>query len=652
MKLTRFRVRNYKSILDSGWVRISDITCLVGKNESGKTSLLQALNALNPIRDQDSTFSVTDDYPRTLVGDYQADIEADARKHDVVIEAIFGLDESEIAAVSEQFGPLALRETECTLTKNYANEKFFYLNFDELEAIRHLTQALPPPIKLRAERAASARDLLAVIKDYLEDPEVRRILTLAAEAAPTSFSQYAFNRHIAPNTPKFMYFDEFYQLTGLENLEALKARRDGGELKPSDYPLIGLLELARLDLDKISRQNRTQELKNRLEAAGVYLSKSLLPFWSQNRHLQMRFDVRPAMPEDPPEMRHGANIWSEVYDTRRFASTALGARSRGFVWFFSFVAWYSKIQREYANVIILLDEPGQTLHGRAQADLLRYFEQQLKKDHQLLYTTHSPYMVDARHLERVRIVQDLSTEVDDPPPGAEGTKVLEDIFEATQDSLLPLKGALAQESQQNGLVGPANLLVESPTDVLILEAMSRTLERERRIGLDERWTLTPVGGASRLPLFVRLSAERGVTTIAALHDLKGADPDAMERLHRSRALAKSHVRAYADYTGGGEADVEDLFEPAVYLELVNAEYGRLWGAPLREHQLSSRAARIRERLDGYFSSAPMKANPIDRGRLARRLFDDLDSFAPRLSPQSKARFEAAFRDLNSLLPAR
>jgi AAA15 family ATPase/GTPase len=49
MKLTQFHVQEYKSIQDSNPIQTGDITCLAGKNESGKTSLLQALYKLNPV---------------------------------------------------------------------------------------------------------------------------------------------------------------------------------------------------------------------------------------------------------------------------------------------------------------------------------------------------------------------------------------------------------------------------------------------------------------------------------------------------------------------------------------------------------------------------------------------------------------------------
>ena len=103
----------------------------------------------------------------------------------------------------------------------------------------------------------------------------------------------------------------------------------------------------------------------------------------------MRFDVRDAKPEDPEGMRGGINVWGEVYDAVHWASTPLGSRSRGFIWFFSFLAWYEDIKRQKRNVLLLLDEPGLSLHGRAQSDLLRYFDKELVM-HQLIYSTHSP----------------------------------------------------------------------------------------------------------------------------------------------------------------------------------------------------------------------------------------------------------------------
>lgn len=244
-----------------------------------------------------------------------------------------------------------------------------------------------------------------------------------------------------------------------------------------------MIELARLDLDKVIAPKRTQELKNKLESAVNRLTKKILDYWSQNKHLQMRFDIRPACPEDPLEMRAGTNIWGEVYDTRHCVSTGLGSRSRGFVWFFSFIAWYSQIQKNQDNVILLLDEPGLALHGKAQGDLLRYFEQELKPNHQVIYSTHSTFMVEPNHFERVRIVQDKSIDEESLPREKQGTKVIDNIFEASNDSIFPLHGALGYDIHQTLFVGANNLLVEGASDILYIQAMSALLEREEREGL-------------------------------------------------------------------------------------------------------------------------------------------------------------------------
>lgn len=286
----------------------------------------------------------------------------------------------------------------------------------------------------------------------------------------------------------------------------------------------------------------------------------------------MRFDVRPALAGDPEDMRSGINIWGEVYDTRHLVSTGLGTRSRGFVWFFSFVAWYSQVKRRGQNVILLLDEPGLTLHGRAQGDLLRYFEQELSDNHQVIYSTHSPFMVDPLHFERVRIVQDLSIDKDDLPRDKQGTKVTRDILEATDDSLFPLQGALGYDIHQTLFIGPNSLLVEGAADILFVQAMSVLLLREGKEGLSDKWTLTPVGGSGRIPTYVRLLTGQKGMKVATLIDIQQNDRATVEGLYRDKLLKKANVRTFAEYTGAKEADIEDMFEPDFYLSLVNSEY--------------------------------------------------------------------------------
>jgi hypothetical protein len=409
---------------------------LVGKNEAGKTALLKALYRLNPIADVDVNFDVTDDYPRKEVTDYKHEVESGSRAPATVIEAQFELDDDDAKAVTDVFGEAALTSRHFTYSKNYDNKRTYRWNFDEQAARNHLADTASLPDTIR-EQLRAARDW-TVFSTALDAPEstaeVVRLKELLGKFGGERASMYAFGI-LASRIPKFLYFNEYYQLTGHENIPALIQRNNDKRLEPSDYPLLGLINLARIKLDDLLNVKRTLELTNTLEGAGNHLSRQILRYWSQNKHLQMKFDVREPKPEDPPHMRAGVNIWGKVYDSVHWATTELGSRSRGFVWFFSFLAWYEDVKRRGENLILLLDEPGLSLHGMAQTDLLRYMEHELKPHHQVIYTTHSPFMVDPDHFDRVRIVQDKSIDVNEPLPKEEdGTKVLTDVFDALRRS--------------------------------------------------------------------------------------------------------------------------------------------------------------------------------------------------------------------------
>ncbi len=401
-------------------------------------------------------------------------------------------------------------------------------------------------------------------------------------------------------------------------------------------------------------------MKNRLEGAGNHLTRQIVRYWSQNKHLQLRFDVRQARRDDPEGMREGTNLWSEVYDSKHMVTTELGSRSRGFVWFFSFLSWYGDVQREKQNVVILLDEPGLSLHPRAQEDLLRYFESEVKGHHQLIYSTHSPFMVDAKRFDRVRIVQDLGIDSDEPLEAeAGGTRVLADLTEASTDSLSPIEGALGHDLAQSIFTAPNTLAVDGVADVFYLEAMSALLTEKGRPGLSKLWSVTPAGGAGKLPAFAALSSLRDprkgdrqrqeARNIAVLMDLQNADPHAVESLFKKKLLAKNRVLTFADFTWGREADIEDMFDVDFYLRLVNEDYRLHETSPL--HALSlPQGGRIQRRLEGHFAQHPLPMNQaFRRERPARYFAENVVQLQPAISPATFARFETLFEQLNKML---
>ena len=653
MKLRQYRIREFKSIWDSGPIDIEDMkTCLVGKNESGKTALLHALYRTNPIIPEHAVFDETYDYPKREIEDYRFAVESRQREEAVVVSCLYELEADDVLRVAALFGSEVLKQRIFERQTFYGKRNSrFILPVDE-SAARAFLARHPDVAEPLAQRLSDASDWDAfaeVLDEAGEDETPAELKTLVGEVQEQGLADYIFNSVIWPHAPEFLYFDEYYQMRGQENLNNLVAREDAGELLESDRPLLGLVNLARLDHRQLVDTRNTVELKNKLESASNHLTRRIVKYWSQNQHIQMRFDVRDAKPEDPEGMRDGINVWGEIYDTVHWASTSLGSRSRGFVWFFSFLAWYEDVKRQRQNVILLLDEPGLSLHGRAQGDLLRYFEEELV-DHQLIYTTHSPFMIDPQRFEHVRIVQDLGIDAKEALPREEdGTKVLTNVLEATNDSLFPLQGALGYDIHQTLFVAPNTLIVEGPADLLFLKTVSGELEREGRTALSDKWVVTPVGGSGKVPTFVALLAPQRGMNLATLLDVQEGDRQSVEDLYRKKLLSRKNVLTYADFLAQGSADIEDLFDRTFYVDIVNREYAAQLAEPIDSEKLNSKEPRTLRAIETHLRANPLKSGTFGHYRPARYFSENVSTLWRGVSDEVKNRFEEIFIALNKLL---
>lgn len=656
MKLKQFTVREFKSIWDSGPVEVDDlVTCLVGKNESGKTALLTALYRTNPIIPEDSGFDLTYDYPKREVEDYRFAVENRERPEAVVVECVYELDTKDKAAVAKVFGKNVLKGNTFRRKTYYGKRRsVFSLAVNERAARKHLASnsEFPDGLKESLEATADWEEFANVLDSSEANDAVNACRELVQKITKNDLAFYIFNSLLWPGAPKFLYFDEYYQMKGRDNLNTLIQRQDNETLQESDRPLIGLINLARLNLRELVETQNTTELKNRLEGAGNHLTRRIVTYWSQNKHIQMKFDVREAKAQDPEGMQSGINVWGEVYDSVHWAHTPLGSRSRGFIWFFSFLAWYEDVKRQKQNVILLLDEPGLSLHGRAQGDLLNYFDEELAQ-HQLIYSTHSPFMIDPRKFERIRIVQDLGIDTNKQlPKKRDGTKILTNVFDGTDDSLFPLQGALGYDIHQTLFIGPNSLVIEGASDLLYLRAVSGQLEREGRTGLSEKWTLTPVGGSGKVPTFVALLAPQHGMNVATLLDVQASDRAVIADLYKKKLLAKKNVMTYSEFVDADEADIEDLFDREFYVSLVNEEYKREIAQPIQAAWLNEHMPRTLRALEDYIADNPFKSGQFGHYRPARYFVENIDGLWPRVSTKTKSRFEQLFRRVNGLLKSR
>jgi len=259
-------------------------------------------------------------------------------------------------------------------------------------------------------------------------------------------------------------------------------------------------------------------------------------------------------------------------------------------------------------------------------------------------------MIDPKKFDRVRIVQDLGIDAKEPiPKDKDGTKVLTNVFDATDDSLFPLQGALGYEIQQTLFIGPNSLVVEGPADMLYLRAVSAQLEREGRTGLAAAWVITPVGGSGKVPAFAALLAPQKGMNVATLLDIQISDRSLIEDLYKKKLLKKKQVITYGDFVGKNEADIEDMFDRDFYVSLVNAEFAKELDTPINPAAINRKEPRTLRAVEEWLMGKPLKSSTFGHYRPARDLSENAATLWPKVSDATKDRFEAAFKTLNSLL---
>jgi hypothetical protein len=568
MHLNSAIVKKFKSIDDSGVVRFErDVTCLVGRNESGKTAFLEALARLNPLPSDPLAFEELRDYPRRLQARHRDEIAGT-----VPVSGSFELDDVDVDDLWGEFGPGVVSSRTVRLDRTYGGRRQLVIEQDE---------------EGRARGGG---------------PELAAFVTA--------------------RLPRFLYFGHYNVLPGRVSIPRLQTLPPS-RLGPGERTARSLLRLAGVDADDFV-ESAYERRKVALEVAAERIGDEVLRYWSQGPELQVELDVdfRTRGPGGEP----GPFLDIRIRDQRHRVTMNFGERSEGFVWFFSFVAAFSEV-RESDPLIVLLDEPGLGLHAAAQADLLRYIGERLAARHQVIYTTHSPFMVDPTAPRRVRAVEDLE---------GEGTKVRPPAAAAHPDTLVPLRAALAGRVAAEVDLDPGTLLVPGPADLIYLEVMSAYLREAGRGGLDPRWSVVPAGGLHAIPA---LAAMLGAPLRAAVLLSRGAGHPDVTELVAGGLLLPERLVALTEVTGSAEAGLEDLFGEGFYLELLS------WAgmkAP-RAGELPAGGALVK-RIECALGE------PVDRHRPARFLLLNQERLLPAIGRVTINRFARLFEILNELEP--
>lgn len=655
MKLKLARIQNFKCIDDSEEFTISDITCLVGKNESGKTAVLQALYKLNAEESELGKFSDLE-FPRRKW--QPAMKESDLGN---VLSTVWELAEEDYRAVEAALGIDVLARKAITVTKGYDNVRHWNTEFDEKKLVEHLLSgaSLSAIEKNPIKGASSVKDIMSALQAIPELTENQQtLLAQFKRIFPKDSAEEAINLVLTSRLPKFLYFSEYYKLPGEVALEDFRNRKAENELHPGDYVFEALLKLAGTSAESIDDISTWSRLDASLDAVSNRLSDEIFQFWTQNSYLQVKFTFDAALPDDSPPFNSGNVFRTNIWNDRHRSKVNFNDRSTGFTWFFSFLVWFSQAREVYGdNLIILLDEPALNLHARAQADLLEYINVRLRPLFQVIYSTHSPFMIDPDNLLGTRTVEDVVQEERSSSGRIRdlllGTKVSDDIFSVDRDTISPLQAAIGYDITRTLFIGKYTLIVEGPSDLLFLNWISTQLRANGRTGLDHRWSVCPVGGIDKVSSFAALFGGNNLC-ISVLVDFHKGEKTKIKTLKESRLLEAGRIYTAEIYAESPEADIEDIFGWENYVTLVNLTYG-LQGKASISTTKPNEASRVVEYIENEMRSA-VRAAVCEFDHLAPSIFllENSSSILSKLPDLSGAmnRFERLIKDVNSSLPSR
>lgn len=636
MKLKRFRVNNFRSVEDSGWIDAENVTAFIGANESGKTNLLLPLWKLNPAKGGE--INPTSDFPRKHYNDFR-----NAAKKPVFITAVFELDDTLVSQIVSLTGAPETAVRIASVTRNLEGK--YGVVFPQGEPNRTIPVALAKkPLSAAEKEIASltpsdtesdlAEASLALIREYLaslkavevlnqeglrdldaklqeipidEIPEpsaivarferlradVRQLITDVSKKDPGSSPDA--RKVVIDNLPYFVYYSNYGNLDSeiylphvIENMkreglgakEAAKART----LKVL-FSFVGLqadeiLELGKdfptptppkrltdTEIQQVAEKKKQRSIL--MQSASTKLTTEFRNWWRQGNY-RFRFEA------DGDHFR----IW--VSDDQRPEEVELEGRSTGLQWFLSFyLVFLVESQDSHEGAILLLDEPGLSLHPIAQRDLSAFFNG-LSESNQLLYTTHSPFLVDADHLDRARKVYvaedgtskataDLNAPANDKSSRAAGYAVFAALGLTVAESLL---------------IGCEPIIVEGTSDQVYLSAIKTKLIALGKITPGRELVFPPAGGAKGVKAVASLLSGRDERLPIALFDADEQGLATAKQLKETLyAGAEDRLLTINSFITMPGAETEDLIPPALFGRAVDYAF-RQTDEPFQGHMMA------------------------------------------------------------------
>ena len=555
MKLKRYRVTNFRSIIDSSWIVCDDVTTLVGVNESGKSNALLALWKLNPARGGEIDY--LHDLPVTKLSSMR-----NMLGKTVFVEAVFELGDS-FERINEELDSSFTKDDELDISRLY--DGTYRYNFVGEIAKKKMNNLQKPKKSKGTEQEVPGltyEGIIQVLNKYI----------------PTFvyYSNYGnlTSRIYLPHAVKWVKNETVPGVDMKEDqVRTIRVLFDYVNLKPQEILELGqdAVDLARKrgradepTPDEIKKAEADKEQRSLLlQSAGTKLTKEFKYWWRQGEY----------------KFRFGADgdyfyIW--VSDDKRSEEVDLGLRSTGLQWFLSFyLVFLMECKNENKESILLLDEAGLTLHPLAQRDLATFFNK-LAEENQIINSTHSPFIIDSENIDRCRVVYTNEEG---------GTVVSENLREGSgeigEKSIYAVHAALGLTVSDVMLQGCQMIVVEGVSDQFYLSAIKNALIRERKIAPQREIVFVPSGGVKGVQGISSLISSKADDLPMVLLDSDTPGKDFRLKLENGLYKdCKERIISVKEITGLDGSEVEDL----IPFDLISRAVEKLLGVQDEEEE--------------------------------------------------------------------
>lgn len=538
MRLKRFKVTHFRSVMDSGWINCNDVTTLVGVNESGKSNILLALWKFNPARG--GQIDPLHDLPVTELSTYEKTLDKIS-----FIKCIFSLDSS-AKTFSTEFGINFSESDEIEIERWFDEEySWSFLKQEQQDKIEALEKSENDNSEEESEKHISHDSITQTILNEIP-----------------SFVYYSNYGNLAskiylPHAVKWLNGEK---ITGVDvnedQLRTIRVLFEYVQLEPDEILKYGK------DAEDIARCNRNNAVPTKEEIQTAKDAKEKRSLLLQSAGTKLTTDFRDWWKQGEYKFRFQADgdyfqIW--VSDSKRPEEVDLELRSTGLQWFLSFyLVFLVEGQGVNKDAVLLLDEAGLTLHPLAQRDLAAFFNK-LSESNQIINTTHSPFIIDPENIDRCRVVY---------LDGAGHTVVSENLREGAGDagnkSIYAVHAALGLTVSDVILQGCQVVIVEGISDQYYLSMMKNVLIHEGKIKPKQEIVFAPSGGV------------KGVAGIAGLVSTKKdelpfiiLDSDASGTAARKKLLdglyneCMDRVLEIKAFSGIEQSEIEDMIPYAL-----------------------------------------------------------------------------------------